>query len=187
MESLADRSRNIFLIGPMGVGKTTIGKMLAAELGLEFHDSDQEIERRAGADVAWIFDVEGEEGFRARETSVMDDLTSRTGVLIATGGGSVLDPNNRRFLQSRGTVIFLDTSLEIQLRRTERDKKRPLLRNVDHEEVLTKLKADRDPIYNEMADVRIFVGDRGSNKTVSMILDELKEHGYIRGQDRGCH
>lgn len=180
MESLADRSRNIFLIGPMGVGKTTIGKMLAAELGLKFYDSDHEIERRAGADVAWIFDVEGEDGFRTRETSVIDGLTKETGVLIATGGGSVLDPDNRRYLQSRGTVIFLDTSLEIQLRRTERDKKRPLLRDADHEKVLTRLKADRDPIYNEMADIRIFVGDRSGRKTVAMIINELREHGYIK-------
>lgn len=180
MESPAASSRNIFLIGPMGVGKTTIGKMLAAELGLTFYDSDHEIERRAGADIAWIFDVEGEAGFRARETSVIDELSNETGVLIATGGGSVLAPENRRCLQSRGTVVFLDTSLETQLRRTERDKKRPLLRDVDHEKVLTRLKADRDPIYNEMADLRLFVGDRSGRKTVSMIIDKLREHGYIK-------
>ncbi|MBD3647859.1 MAG: shikimate kinase AroK [Pseudomonadales bacterium] len=181
MESPADRSRNIFLVGPMGVGKTTIGRLLSQELGLEFFDSDQEIEKRAGADIAWIFDVEGEEGFRIRESSVLDDLTLRSGVLIATGGGSILEESNRRMLRSRGTVVFLDTSLEIQLRRTERDKKRPLLQNVDHEKVLAELKAARDPLYNEVADVRVFAGDSGSRKTVSIILEQLKDHGYIRG------
>jgi len=181
MASLADRSRNIFLVGPMGVGKTTIGKFLAQELGLEFYDSDQEIEHRAGADIAWIFDVEGEEGFRARESAVINELTAMSGVVLATGGGSVLNAENRRRLRSRGVVVFLDTSLEVQMRRMERDKKRPLLQNVDHEEVLTVLKEERDPIYREVADIRIFVGDSSSRKTVSSILGQLKEHGYIGG------
>lgn len=180
MESLADRSRNIFLVGPMGVGKTTIGKMLAEELGLEFYDSDLEIERRAGADIGWIFDVEGEEGFRVRESGVIDELTAKTGILLSTGGGSVLNVDNRHHLQSRGVVVFLDTSLEIQLRRTERDKKRPLLQHVDHEKVLAELKAQRDPVYHEVADIRVFVGDSGSRKTVSMILEKLKADGYVK-------
>ncbi len=163
----------------MGVGKTTIGKLLAQELGLEFYDSDQEIERRAGADIGWIFDVEGEQGFRAREANVISELTSMSGVLVATGGGAVLDAENRRRLRSRGIVIFLDTSLEIQMRRTERDKKRPLLQNVDQEKVLARLKAERDPVYNEVADIRVFVGDSSSRKTVSLILEKLREHGHI--------
>lgn len=180
MEPLADRTRNVFLVGPMGVGKTTIGRLLSQELGLEFHDSDQEIEKRAGADIAWIFDVEGEEGFRIRESNVLEDLTARSGVLIATGGGSILEESNRRMLRSRGIVVFLDTSLEVQLRRTERDKKRPLLQNVDHRKVLSELKEKRDPLYEEVADIQVFAGDTGSRKTVSTILEQLKEHGYIR-------
>ncbi|MDB9943087.1 AAA family ATPase, partial [Pseudomonadales bacterium] len=110
--------RNIFLVGPMGVGKTTVGRALAQQLHLEFIDSDQEIERRAGANIAWIFDVEGEPGFRERETAVLDDLTQLEDVLIATGGGSVLKPENREFLRTRGLIIFLDTSLDMQIKRT---------------------------------------------------------------------
>lgn len=117
-------TKNIFLVGPMGVGKTTIGRSLAKELSLEFIDSDQEIEERAGADISWIFDVEGEEGFRDRESQVIDDLTQRSRILLATGGGSILREINRQRLSSRGVVIFLDTSLELQIKRTQRDRKR---------------------------------------------------------------
>jgi len=165
----------------MGVGKTTIGKMLAKELSLEFIDSDQEIERRAGADVSWIFDVEGEQGFRDRESQVIDDLTNRSGVLLATGGGSVLRPMNRRILSTRGVVVFLDTSLDLQIKRTERDKKRPLLQNVDKEEVLRKLKDERQPLYEEVCDFQVFVGEGSSRRIVMDILDKL--HDEEGGQD----
>ncbi|HKI73899.1 MAG TPA: shikimate kinase AroK [Pseudomonadales bacterium] len=174
-------ANNIFLVGPMGVGKTTIGKMLAKELSLEFIDSDQEIERRAGADVSWIFDVEGEQGFRDRESQVIDDLTNRSGVLLATGGGSVLRPMNRRILSTRGVVVFLDTSLDLQIKRTERDKKRPLLQNVDKEEVLRKLKDERQPLYEEVCDFQVFVGEGSSRRIVMDILDKL--HDEEGGQD----
>jgi shikimate kinase len=158
----------------MGVGKTTIGKLLAQELDLTFVDSDLEIEARAGANIAWIFDVEGEQGFRDRETAVLDELTSRQGILLSTGGGSVLREENRQFLRSRGVVVHLDTSLELQIRRTEKDKKRPLLQGKDHREVLTKLKAERDPIYQSVADVSYFVGDESSKKVVTGILRQLR-------------
>ena len=167
--------QNIFLVGPMGVGKTTIGRMLARELKLEFFDSDHEIEARAGTNIAWIFDVEGEEQFRVRESAVIEDLTSRSGVLIATGGGSVLKAENRRNLVSRGIVLFLDTSLELQIKRTEKDKKRPLLQNVDHEEVLSKLKMQRHVLYKEIADIYVFVGQENSRQIVSTIVKKLKE------------
>ena len=162
----------------MGVGKTTIGRMLANELGLEFIDSDHEIESRAGADVSWIFDVEGESGFRDRESQIIDELTRRTRILLATGGGSVLREQNREWLQSRGLVIFLDTSLELQIKRTQKDKKRPLLQNVDKEDVLRQLKEERHAYYEAVADIRVFVGEGGSRKIVSGIVERLHEDGY---------
>lgn len=117
------KNRNLFLVGPMAVGKTTIGKLLARELNLEFLDSDQEIENKAGAEIAWIFDVEGEDKFREREGSIIDELTQREGILLATGGGSVLRQSNRRYLQSRGIVVFLNTTLDNQIKRTIKEEK----------------------------------------------------------------
>jgi len=166
-------------VGPPGAGKTTIGRMLADELNLVFKDSDQEIEERTGADIPWIFDMEGEAGFRQREVAVIDELTQMPGVLLSTGGGSVLMEENRRCLQSRGTVVFLDTSVEIQLERTKRDKRRPLLQNGDPRDVLTKLKEERDPLYREIADISVFAGGGSGRRTVTEILRKLKEEGYI--------
>ena len=174
------KSKNLFLVGPMAVGKTTIGKMLARELHLQFIDSDHEIEKKAGAEISWIFDVEGEEGFRERESSVIDELTLRSGVLLATGGGSILRKENRRNLQSRGIVVFLDTSLDTQIKRTAKDKKRPLLQNTDHRKVLSELKAHRDPMYQEVADIKMFVGDGNSRKTVAGIIRQLKSDGLVQ-------
>ena len=173
------KNRNLFLVGPMAVGKTTIGKLLARELRLQFIDSDQEIEKIAGAEITWIFDVEGEEKFRDRESSVIDELTQREGILLATGGGSVLRKENRRYLQARGIVVYLDTSLDTQIRRTEKDKKRPLLQNVDHRKILAELRDVRDPMYNEVADFKVFVGDSNSRKTVSSIIRHLKNNDLV--------
>jgi len=171
--------QSIFLVGPMGVGKTTIGKMLAHELDLTFIDSDHEIEHRAGANIAWIFDVEGEPGFRIREAAVIEDLTAREGILLATGGGSVLRPENRQFLMSRGIVIHLDTSLELQIKRTAKDKKRPLLVGADHTKVLTELKGKRDPIYRSVADITCYVGEESSKKVINNILRQLKRASLL--------
>ena len=169
-----DFPRNLFLVGPMGVGKTTIGRSLADRLQLTFYDADHEIERRAGADIPWIFDVEGEQGFRNREVAVTDDLTSRKKVLVATGGGAVLREENRRCLVSRGTVVYLATTVEIQIKRTERDRKRPLLATEDPAAVLRALKKQRDPIYEEVADVTYHVGEESSRRVVNGILRALK-------------
>jgi len=172
--------KNLFLVGPMGVGKTTIGRLLAKELGLEFIDSDQEIEKRAGTNIAWIFDVEGEEQFRVRESAVIDDLTQRSNVLIATGGGSVLRPENRKNLVSRGVVIFLDTSLELQIKRTEKDKKRPLLQKDNPKSVLKDLKAKRHSLYEEVMDVYVFVGHESSRFIINLIINQLKQASLLK-------
>ena len=117
--------RNIFLVGPMGAGKSTIGRHLADELHLDFFDSDQEIERRTGADIAWIFDLEGEDGFRKREENVINDLTDKQGIVLATGGGSIVTKAVRNRLSARGIVVYLQTTIDKQVARTQRDKRRP--------------------------------------------------------------
>lgn len=137
----------------MGAGKSTIGRYLADQLKLRFVDTDTEIEARTGADIPWIFDVEGEAGFRERECQVVEELTQWDGLVLATGGGVVLSPANRSALSTRGFVIYLHTSVEEQVRRTRRDRKRPLLQGGDPEQTLRKLMAVRDPLYREIADL----------------------------------
>jgi len=143
---------NIYLVGPMGAGKTTVGRHLAELLGREFLDSDQEIERKTGATIPWIFEKEGEKGFRNRETMVIDELTARSHLVVATGGGAVTQLPNREFLKQRGIVVYLYTPVEIQLQRTYRDKNRPLLQVENPEQKLRDLLAIRDPLYREIAD-----------------------------------
>lgn len=179
MHVVHSHPRRLFLVGPMGVGKTTIGKLLARELGLEFIDCDHEIERRCGADIPWIFDVEGEAGFRDRETSVLDDLTATDGLLVATGGGAVLREQNRNFLKGRGIVVYLDSDLDLLVKRTAKDKKRPLLQNNDPKEVLGQIKKERGPLYREVCDVQVTVKDDGSRRAVSQVLDKLQAEGFI--------
>jgi len=123
--------RNIFLIGPMGAGKSTIGKQLARRLNMDFYDSDDEIEKSTGANISWVFDVEGEKKFRVREEKVINTLVKKQGIVLATGGGSILSKKVRNKLSSRGIVVYLKTSIEKQIIRTSRDKNRPLL-NVQH-------------------------------------------------------
>ncbi|MEE4638139.1 MAG: shikimate kinase [Wenzhouxiangella sp.] len=142
---------NVILIGPMGSGKTTVGKALAPRLGLEFIDLDQQIEQRCGVEVSLIFEIEGEQGFRAREQAMLAELSTRQGMLLATGGGSVLDPANRQMLRSAGLVVWLQTGVDQQLRRLARDQRRPLLRAPDRRERLEKLAAERDPLYRACA------------------------------------
>lgn len=144
---------NIFLIGPMGSGKTSLGKRVAPRLGLEFVDLDEELERRCGVEVAVIFDIEGEAGFRERERRLMAEIAERRGQLVATGGGVVLDPHNRDVLRRSGSVVWLDASVSQQLRRLERDKRRPLLAAPDRRERLTAMAEMRNPIYAELADI----------------------------------
>lgn len=164
---------NVFLIGPMGSGKSTIGRLLSNELKQEFVDSDRLIEERAGADIPWIFDVEGESGFRDREQAVIDQLTQRENIVLSTGGGAVLRQENRRNLQSRGVVIYLQTSVEQQLERTARDKNRPLLQNENPRAVLEKLLAERDPLYRECCDLIVKTDRRHPRSVVSEVVRYL--------------
>lgn len=147
--------RNVFLVGPMGAGKSAVGRQLARLLHLDFVDSDDEIEARTGVDIPFIFEKEGEAGFRAREAKVIDELTQRDGIVLATGGGAILDPQSRSHLGARGFVVYLHTTVEQQHRRTQRGRERPLLENRDPREALEELMAIRDPLYREIADLVI--------------------------------
>ncbi|MGI9323103.1 MAG: shikimate kinase, partial [Pseudomonadales bacterium] len=147
--------------------------------GLDFIDCDQELERRAGASIAWIFDVEGEAGFRARESRLLDELTNRNGVLLATGGGAVTRSQNRSYLIERGLVVYLDASLDLLVERTAKDKKRPLLQVADPRQALADLKKERDPLYRQIADTRVRVQNHGGKQAVAQILAALADDGYV--------
>jgi shikimate kinase len=164
----------LYLVGPMGAGKTTIGKLLADELGLEFVDVDREIETRSGVDIPWIFDREGEPGFRVRESAALAELSQLDRVLISTGGGAVLSPENRRVMAATGTVIYLHTSIDEQVRRTGRDRKRPLLQNDDPARVLAELMAIREPLYREIADIVVDTDGRGPKVVAQDIAERLR-------------
>lgn len=164
----------------MGAGKSTIGRLLSQELGLEFHDSDREIETRSGTNIPWIFDVEGEEGFRQREQAVIDELTQLDGIVLATGGGAVLREANRRHLKSRGTVVYLQTSIEQQLERTAKDRNRPLLQTEDPRAVLERLIKQRDPLYRECCDLLIRTDRRHPRGVVNDIVRFLKRQQPLK-------
>ena len=146
---------NLFLVGPMGSGKTAVGRKLAQLLGLVFIDSDHEIEQLTGADIPLIFEREGEAGFRRREREAVTRLTERSGVVLATGGGAVLDPDNRRCLRERGWVVYLETSVEQQAERAGRTRNRPMLNTEDPQGRLAELLALREPLYREVADFTV--------------------------------
>ncbi len=165
--------QNLFLVGPMGAGKSAVGRQLARLLHLEFVDSDEEIESRTGVDIPFIFEKEGEAGFRKREARVIDDLSSRDGVVLATGGGAIMDPQNRSHLGARGFVIYLHTSVDQQLSRTRRGRERPLLENDDPRVVLESLMASREPLYREIADLTVDTDGRKVRAVANEILDRL--------------
>lgn len=158
----------------MGAGKTTIGKQLAEVLKLEFIDSDQELERRTGAPIDWIFDIEGEDGFRAREESIIEELTQMQGVVLATGGGAIVSDKSRNFLAARGVVVYLETSIEQQLERTRRDKRRPLIQNDNPKEILEQLMIEREVMYTEIADLTVPT-NISSVKSVAKQIVELMD------------
>jgi len=169
--------KRVFLVGPMGSGKTAVGRQLARLTGLRFVDSDAEIERRTGVDIPYIFEREGEAGFRVREAEVIDDLTVREGLVIATGGGAILDPRSRERLRSRGRVVYLRTSVDQQLARTRRSDDRPLLANPDPRGTLARLYAQRSPLYDEVAEIVVDTDGRKVRTVVDQICRRLGTAG----------
>lgn len=157
----------------MGAGKTTIGRQLARRLNLDFFDSDREIEKTAGVDIATIFEFEGESGFRKRECRAISELTRRHGIVAATGGGAVLSEENRRQLARSGTVIYLATSVEEQLRRTRHDRKRPLLQTPDPRRALLEFAEKRNPLYQSIADIQVCTEGRNARGVVQYLASEL--------------
>lgn len=175
MSELRDVPKNIFLIGPMGAGKSTVGRHLARLLHKTFLDCDRELEERTGARISIIFELEGEAGFRSRERTMLQALTARDGVVLATGGGAILDPDNRSLLRRRGFNIYLNAPLELLAERTSRDRHRPLLQTEDRDDRIKTLLDERDPLYREVADM-IVASDRRSAKLVAReILRRLKD------------
>jgi len=165
--------KNLFLIGPMVSGKSAVGRQLARVLHLDFVDSDEEIEHRTGVDISFIFEKEGEEGFRKREVKVIDELSQRQGIVLATGGGAVLDPESRSHLGARGYVVYLFTTVQQQLDRTQRGRNRPMLENGDREGVLEALMVERDPLYREIADLTIDTDGRRVQAVARDIADAV--------------
>lgn len=167
------KANRIFLVGPMGAGKTTIGRQLAQILGLQFDDTDQEVQRRTGVDIPTIFEFEGEAGFRSREAQVVNELTQADGQVLATGGGAVLDPDSRRHLAARGVVVYLHCTPEQQYERTYKDRNRPLLQTGDALGRLRELMEVRDPLYREVADFTVSTENRSAAAVAREILDRI--------------
>ncbi len=166
---------NVFLVGPMGAGKSTIGRTLASLLDKAFHDSDHEIEARTGAPVALIFEIEGEAGFRQRECGVIEDLTGIDNIVLATGGGVVLAEENRRCLRERGVVVYLHAPLETLLARTRHDRARPLLQTADRRGTLDRLLQQRDPLYREVAHIVVETTQRPPTTVAREIIMKLEQ------------
>ena len=172
----------IVLVGPMGAGKTTIGKILAKELGFEFCDSDKEIERRSGANIPWIFDVEGESGFRDRESLVIEELSQQKNIVLATGGGAMMRKENQDHVSRNGFVVYLNTSVEQQYTRTQKDRNRPLLQgDKDAFQVLSDLFEIRDPVYREVADLVMDTDKKSLKLVVKSIIQSLEDSEPLNG------
>jgi shikimate kinase len=173
MPAMENMAGNFFLVGLMGAGKTTVGRALARKTGKTFYDSDHEIEARTGVRVATIFEIEGELRFRDRESSVIADLAKMNNIVLATGGGAVLRPENRAELSKHGVVIYLRASIDDLLARTMHDKNRPLLQTADPRAKLQSLLEQRDPLYREVADIVVDTSQQNVNLLVSRLLDQL--------------
>ena len=165
--------KNIFLVGPMGAGKSAVGRHLARTLHLTFVDSDDEVESRTGVDISFIFEKEGEEGFRKRESAAIDDLTKMDGVVLATGGGAVISPDNRSHLGGRGLVVYLYTTVEQQVSRTEKGRERPLLESGNRRDILEDFLQQRDPLYREVADIIVETDGRKVHSVATEIIEQI--------------
>ena len=170
-------TRSVFLVGPMGSGKTAVGRQLASRLGYRFVDSDAEIERRTGVDIPYIFEKEGEDGFRVREREVIDELSAREGIVLGTGGGAILAPDSRERLAARGVVVYLETSVDQQLGRTRRSTNRPLLFTDDPRGRLAELMTVREPLYRSIAAITVRTDGRKVHSVVDEIADALGRMG----------
>lgn len=166
---------NVYLVGPMGAGKTTVGRALARALGKDFADCDRAIEEQTGASVSLIFEVEGEEGFRRREQAMIEHLTERDDLVLATGGGAVLIEANRTRLASRGFCIYLEASVELLVERTVRDRRRPLLQGADPRGRIAELLAERDPLYRQVADMVVKTDRRTPRHVVREMQRRIRE------------
>lgn len=166
---------NLFLIGPMGAGKTTIGRRLAEHLQLPFHDLDHVIEEQTGATIPLIFELEGEAGFRRRECACLEETSALQGIVLATGGGAVLDANNRALLAARGFIVYLETAVDIQLARLARDRKRPLLAAPDRRERLEQMAALRNPLYRSIADLTVISDNEHAAQVAADLIERLAQ------------
>jgi shikimate kinase len=173
---------NVYLIGPMGSGKTTIGQRLAKMLDLEFMDNDHELENQTGASVNLIFDLEGEQGFRKRETLMLEKLVASNNILLATGGGTVVRAENRELLRNSGLIVYLQTSVNQQIRRLSHDKSRPLLQSGDRAEKLTRLAKERNPLYEGLADLIFPSQDRGLEVASRALYNAILSHREVTTQ-----
>lgn len=167
---------NIYLVGLMGAGKTSVGKLLAKRLSRQFYDSDHEIEARTGVRIPVIFEIEGEAGFRQRESAMIDELTQVDGIVLATGGGAVLDPRNRALLHERGTVVYLRAGVDELYNRTRRDRNRPLLQTADPRGRLAELLKVRDPLYREVAHIIVDTGSQSLRTLIGRLEAALARH-----------
>ena len=168
---------NIFIVGPMGSGKSSVGKIISSELFLNFFDTDEEIETRTGASIDWIFDLEGEEGFRKRESNILEEMVQQNSIVLSTGGGIILSESNRELLSSRGTVFYLATPIKVQLERTSKDKDRPLLKNGDPGKILEELHVARESLYEEVADYIVNTEGKSSQEVSTEIIKLVKNYG----------
>ena len=168
---------NIFIVGPMGSGKSTVGKIISSELFLNFFDTDEEIEARTGASIDWIFDLEGEEGFRKRESKILEEMVQQNSIVLSTGGGIILSESNRELLSSRGIVFYLATPIAVQLERTSKDKDRPLLKNGDPGKILEELQVARESLYEGVADYIVNTEGKSSQEVSTEIIKLVKNYG----------
>jgi shikimate kinase len=173
---MLENNINIFLIGPMGSGKTSIGVIIAKTLAKEFVDTDQEIEASTGVDISYIFDVEGESGFRKREEKLVASITQKKNIVLATGGGAIESENNRRYLASNGFVVYLETSIEDQVLRTTPNKKRPLLQNVQPKKRLQELMQKRKGLYESIADTIVNTEGHNSHSLAKQVIENFDAH-----------